>query len=349
MGVDPGGTKCEALLVASDGTVVGWDRCDAGDAASHGSGRSRQSVWTSMRRALRQAGYRGGRIAIRGTIRRERAALPPELRHSVVISRVTEADPILEILSGRAGVIALAGTGATVAGRRVDGKGYTLDGAGPLLGDHGGAFAIGIQALRAAMAAGWHPRRATSLRPTVLRAVRRLWPLGFNRFRYELFRRCLRDRSEVASLALIVDAEARGGDRVAIEILREAAEDMAGVVWDLIDGLGMERNRRYVFVGMGGVIIHSDIFWEHLRRRVHAWRPAWDTVRLGVPPAVCLALAELRCRLPSPVFMAAQRRLMATLPEFVPGATRILEYDGRPRALKASTAMKQSIVTEVVK
>lgn len=350
LGVDPGGTKCEVLLVAIDGAVVGWGRCDAGEAASRGSGRSQQAIWVAMRQALRQAGFCGGRVAMRGTIRPE-FVLPPELRHhSAGISRVHDVAQALDILPGRAGVVALAGTGAAVSGRRPDGREYTLDGAGPLLGDRGSAFAIGIQALRATMAAKWHPRRDTTLRPPVLQALRRLWPLGSSRFRYELFRRCLRDRSEVASLAGLVDAEARKGDRVSIAILREAAEDMAGVVWDLIDGLGMERNRRYILVGMGGVITHSDIFWNHLRKRVRAWRPAWKMVRLAVPPAVCLALAELKDRLPPAAYAGARSRLMATLPTFVPGAVRMFEYDGKfPRALKISVPTRSSIVTEVVR
>ncbi|MBI2440301.1 MAG: hypothetical protein HYV35_02905, partial [Lentisphaerae bacterium] len=61
------------------------------------------------------------------------------------------------------GLVVLAGTGSFVHGKTHDGRELHLDGIGPVLGDTGSAYFIGLMALRAAAKSDWHLRFHTTL------------------------------------------------------------------------------------------------------------------------------------------------------------------------------------------
>ena len=213
----------------------------------------------------------------------------------------SEAMAALAAAGQPAGLVVIAGTGATVLLRRPGvGKEAWLDGLGPVLGDSGGGYYIGREAMRAVGRAMQLHRPATRLQRRVLRACG-CWSLdGLVRFSLQP-----RDRSLIASLAKIVDEEARGGDRLARRLLQDGARVLAETVREFVQHEGLA-SQAVPFVGAGSVAVQSDIFWRELCRQVRGFAPQFKPVRLSLPPVAGLAAIGLGNA-------AATAKLFATL------------------------------------
>jgi N-acetylglucosamine kinase-like BadF-type ATPase len=126
-------------------------------------------------------------------------------------------------LEGEPGIIVIAGTGSMAFGRNAAGKEARAGGWGYIFGDEGGAFDLVRGALRAALRQeeGWGP-------PTMLREL--LLAAGqapnanalMHRFYTPEF-----PRERVGAFATLVDSAASGGDHVAQELLKGAAQALA--------------------------------------------------------------------------------------------------------------------------
>jgi len=294
LAIDTGGTKCEAALATDDGTVVGWGRCDfrhpASGRGAGGSGRTRETVEVAVRQALSERGLRGElHIANARHLVAEIERHNADLR--VTTHSFSEAEGALALAGEPFGVVALAGTGALVSVKRPNGHTVLLDALGPLLGDHGSAFHIGLLAVRAVGRASWSPRNATSLVAPVMDACARTWrrPPPFSLVEWMLH---LPDRSALADLARIVDAEARKGDRVARRILREAARALAGTLRDALELAGAQ-GERMPLVGTGSVATCSRIYWSEVCRQARRFAPQLQPIVVRRPAVLGYVLATL--------------------------------------------------------
>jgi N-acetylglucosamine kinase-like BadF-type ATPase len=290
LAIDPGGSKCEAVLVREDGCVSGWGRfMEPGI-----SGRSAQAIMTAVDAALQGlAPDAEVQLVSLGPDTEFTPRIPSRLlelpfRVEPRAFSVTEQGAALCLAGHESGIVALAGTGAFVYGRTNDGRERKLDGAGPVLGDIGSASYIGHQAMRAVIKATWHPRHATSLREPIVAQSQQISKLRD----FVTFSLTPMDRSVVASFAKIVDDEAERGDGVAIRLLQQAAEAMAENVRDLVDVLGMAAEP-YVMVGTGSVATRSRTFWNHLSRCVAQFAPKLEPRVYPWPPALGVALHGL--------------------------------------------------------
>ena len=311
LAIDSGGTKCDALVVRDDGTVLGWGRSDPPGQGqgrfATGSGRSSRAVLSAVTKALGTTSYDELHIANRTD------AFPLSLlpTHStrIAVHPVSEYGAAWALVGETCGVVVLAGTGAFVHGKTRDGRHLHLDGLGPLLGDHGGGYHIGLLAIRAAAQSGWHPRRHTSLADAIFRACggRTGDELGTSLVHYMLAER---DRSEIASLARIVNEEANAGDLIAGDILRTAAAEIAATTYDVVDNLGMA-NDEYALVGTGSIAVKSPIYWDHLCMLVREFAPNLRPVKSDLPAIVGVAVSALQ-RMPDLDLAAVKARLFET-------------------------------------
>jgi N-acetylglucosamine kinase-like BadF-type ATPase len=140
-------------------------------------------------------------------------------------------------LAGEDGIVAIAGTGSFVFGRRGS-RTMRAGGWGYLFGDEGSAFWIAKQALRAALrfAEGWGAE--TRLHQMLLEATGATSANGV----LHLFYTPEWPRSRVARLASEVNREAESGDPTASGILREAGEQLAEFVAAIRDALWQAGN-----------------------------------------------------------------------------------------------------------
>jgi N-acetylglucosamine kinase-like BadF-type ATPase len=170
-------------------------------------------------------------------------------------------------LSGRPGVVALAGTGSNVLGIGPDGTRIKVGGWGPLFGDEGSAHEIARQALMAAARAYDGLAPATGL--TRAFADR----LGLRDFRgtVKAVYGAGMDIPAMAALAPLVETVAEAGDETARGILVRAGTDLAQGVAVATNRLGLRDHDRLVsYQGavLGACVVARDAFIGELNRLV---------------------------------------------------------------------------------
>ena len=301
---DPGGTKCHALLVRGDGRALGW-----GMGAGPGlSGRSEEAFRMAARDAL--ARHVPAAVVMVNAHASLEVTLGAQGIHVCSTSKVPESEAAFALAGEAYGLVALAGTGAFVHGKTSDGRVLHLDGIGPVLGDTGGAYFIGLMALRAAAKSDWHPRFNTSLKNR-LYTFYKLTDLND----LIIFSLKPMDRSVIAAFARVVDEEAAAGDAIARKIITGAADDITDILHVVVERLDMIREP-YAMIGMGSVIRHSAIYWTRLCAQVRKFAPLLKPVRPPHPPVLGVALASLR-RECGPHYDQAAATLLATYEEIM--------------------------------
>lgn len=229
LGVDGGGSQTRALATDLTGRVVGQGTGGPSNALAVGWG----AALGALRRAVSQALGRGAaahvEVAVFGLAGvggpDDRSALR-RLHHAFPFARAlhVENDAMVALYAGTRGgpgMLINSGTGAIVVGGAPNRPAVRADGWGYLLGDEGSAYEIGVMALRAAMRSFDRRGPPTGLYDVVMAHFREADP-------WTLVARFSTAapgvvRSEIASLAVIVEREARRGDSVARSILRSAA------------------------------------------------------------------------------------------------------------------------------
>jgi N-acetylglucosamine kinase-like BadF-type ATPase len=142
---------------------------------------------------------------------------------------------------GGAGILVVAGTGSNAIGRAANGKLYGAGGWGPILGDEGSGYWIGLESLRAAL----HARDLTNVLRTeeesannrLLPAIQRHWGLSSLAELVALANHrgdADRPAPDFASLAPIVARCAQDGDQpgdpIAASVLHRAGRELAALV-----------------------------------------------------------------------------------------------------------------------
>jgi N-acetylglucosamine kinase-like BadF-type ATPase len=289
LAIDGGGSKTDAVVVDACGHVLGWGR-----------GGPMHSYYSTPEEV--QASYRGAVTQALGELRADGFWVSDVMgRHGMLDEVVAEHGPVCGHVRGCEvetafasvqetwGMVVLSGTGSFVYGRTEDGQRQHFGGLGPVLGDYGSAYAIGLRGLRAAFASQWAPRRKTSLETQLLKVydIPDLHAL-FNR----VYQQGL-SRRETAASARVVNEQAEAGDRVAAQCLIEAADELAEVALDIIDGLQMH-DLSFPMIAVGSVAQNSRLWWERVSERVQAVAPQVRPMIPQVRPVIGGALLALR-------------------------------------------------------
>lgn len=291
LAVDSGGSKCEAICVDPGGNLVGRAHRDfrtvSGARFIGGLGRSERLVADTIRAALPDP-LNAAELHVCGPLPNP---LVPELRQvqSIAHHVVLEKDGPLALVDTRAGIVVLSGTGAFAYGRRHDGQEILFDGLGPLYGDYGSGFQIGLAGIRAAGRSSWGHRHETALTMPILEACRDQSGMG-SEFNMMAYMADIRDRSEIASLARIVDRVADEGDSTAISIIRRAAADMAETVRCVVNHLDVAQ-ADLPLIGTGSVATNSRRYWTELTECVLTFAPGLKPNLPKVPAVFGLGLA----------------------------------------------------------
>jgi glucosamine kinase len=230
VGVDGGGTGCRARIEDSAGSVLGTGI--AGPAALRlGVDRALAEVEKACRTALDDAGLDGGALpsmhAAVGLAGVGRKGLLEELerRPHPFFSVVYAHDATIACIgahAGRDGGIVIVGTGS-VAFAIVDGREFRAGGYGFPISDEGSGADLGLHAIRVALRAYDGRAVATKLTRDVMA-----------RFRDDPFEAVAwMDRgtaTDYATFAPLVMRHADDGDPAARRIVRDAAEQIDGLV-----------------------------------------------------------------------------------------------------------------------
>jgi N-acetylglucosamine kinase-like BadF-type ATPase len=236
LGVDGGQSGTTAVIGDETGRILGTGEAGPCNHAAAAEGRARfeRAIRGSVGEACRQAGlelpaieFEAACFGLSGGPEHREEVLASILRCRRPFLLTTDAAVALAgaTPSGQ-GIIVIAGTGSISMGRNAEGRTARAGGWGYIFGDEGGAFDLGRQALRAAlrMEEGWGP--TTRLRQILIDAT------GARDANDVLHRFYAPEwpRSRVATLAPLVDAAAAEGDPIAVQIVRNAAQELAMLV-----------------------------------------------------------------------------------------------------------------------
>jgi N-acetylglucosamine kinase-like BadF-type ATPase len=193
---------------------------------------------------------------------------------------------LIGALAGEPGIVVIAGTGSIAFGRNAEHRTARAGGWGYVFGDEGGGFDITRRALRAALRyeEGWGP--ATSLRDLLARAA---GASSANDLLHHFYADV--PRTQVASLARVVNQAASEGDTVAAGILTEAANQLAwyaeGVYCNLF------RAGEVVAVARIGGVFRSELLQEQFARALQS-RIGCSTAAPRFSPATGALLEAMR-------------------------------------------------------
>lgn len=287
LSIDGGGSKTDAVVVDEAGHVLGWGR----GGPVHCYYSTPEEVQASYRNAVQQAlhGVQADSFCVAGASTQHIEDLVTAQGVIIGHAHAGEVETAFASVQEQWGMVVLAGTGSFIFGITPEGKACHYGGMGPVLGDYGSAYAIGLRGLRAAFASRWAPRRHTTLETEVpgvydlpdLRAVfDRTYGPGLS-------------RRDIAAVARVVNEQAELGDEVALKCLHDAADELADLATDIIEQLGMQ-GLDFPLIAVGSVAQRSRLWWERMCERVRAVAPQVRPLIPQVRPVIGGALIALK-------------------------------------------------------
>jgi len=302
LGLDGGGTKTECVVLDANGQVAGQGVAGPSNALRVGFGAAAGALTLAARAALTSAsaqmtqvtavcaGLAGaGRPSVANRVLAFLAAEFPQ----AFVHATTDLEIALEAaVGGGPGVVLIAGTGSSAYGRNAEGKTARAGGYGPWLGDEGSAFDVGRRVLAAAALARDEGEPPTRLAERIFAALACSdWD--------DLTERIARNTDEVfpAIFPVVIEA-AEAGDRVARDILLDAATALASLADIVIRRLGLA-DGEFALATSGGALGRTALLDWPLERSLLHFAPRARIGPLRVSPAIGAArlakrLAESR-------------------------------------------------------
>jgi N-acetylglucosamine kinase-like BadF-type ATPase len=225
----------------------------------------------------------------------DRQILLPEIINLAIAQKVLLHHDAFIALAGaticQPGVIVIAGTGAMAFGVNQSGKEYRSSGWGNILGDEGSAYYISRKALSAACKAFDGRGKKTALLESIMSYLK------IDDFT-EIVKKIYTERSstqDIASIAPIVSQQARSGDEVAIEIIKDASFELALSANSVIKKLNMENEKVLVAIS-GSVFNAGELLLKNFNEYIKSAYPLAEIIHPAFKPvtgALLLAFREI--------------------------------------------------------
>jgi N-acetylglucosamine kinase-like BadF-type ATPase len=298
VGVDGGGTKTAAAVVGDDLGVIGAGVAGPSNYRSVGMEASSGNIAEAISRALVAAQVALDTLdAICLCLAGFDTDLDLPVPQRAIALLGFKGPAIFEndvvgawagVTSGAAGIVAIAGTGATALGMSERGEFWRTDGWDYVLGDAGSGYSIGLAGIHEAMKMLDGRRAPTMLARQMAEcygvddaaAMRRLADSG------------ALGKLRIADFSRHVSDAADAGDPVAQAILGQASSDIATSIAAIVQRLGM-RDEEFP-IGIVGSVFKSRWTLDPLRPRIAAMAPNATLSEPLYPPEVGAALTARR-------------------------------------------------------
>ena len=312
LGIDAGGSKTIALLADEEGRIVGEGRAGAANLQTEGELEVEKILHTVIERATdgRPVSPAAVCLGMAGVDRQDDALIIRDVmrRLGFRTNALIVNDALIALVAGAGsspGVVVISGTGAIAYGVSHHGVAARAGGWGPTLGDEGSGYWIGRRALAAVMrdVDGRGPQ--TDLTRLVLRHLSLERP---EELVAEVYHQP-QARRTIASLGTVVDGAREDGDPVAIDIMANAADELALAAASVIARLDM-RGEQFPILLAGGMLRESVWLSAELRRRMAEVAPRASVGPLTHEPAigaVRLAIAEAQGGVRVPPYVDSYR------------------------------------------
>lgn len=299
LGVDGGGTKTHIALMNDAREVVAEGFAGPSNPLRVGVETAVTNIIKAIDDACDDSGLSRGDIvaATFGLAGVRRQDIRERIRESFVdrvkirkTQVITDAEIALYGTTlGKAGLVVIAGTGSICLGKNDDGKVAISGGWGPLAGDEGGGVGIAQDALHQIAKASDGRGRPTELSQRAAEYFRASGPENLIVAIYSP----QVDNSRIAGFARLVVETAHSGDPIAVEILRNAGEELGLAASAVIRKLKLER--RKIPIGCVGSIFNAgELLTAPMLKALRPVAPkAYLTAPL-MPPAHAAALMSLK-------------------------------------------------------
>jgi N-acetylglucosamine kinase-like BadF-type ATPase len=293
LGVDGGGTKTHAVLLAEQERMLGEGFAGPSNPLRVGVASAATAVREAVDGACDAAGVRRADIAACevGLAGVRRADLRERMRDSLTtlginsLEVVTDSDIALYgATNGAPGLVLIAGTGSICCGRNARGKRVCAGGWGPLAGDEGGGSWLARRALQAVAQAADGRGKETALSQAACAYFKVAAPddLGFAIYAPSM------TNERIAGFGRCVVEAAEKRDEVARAIIADAGRELGKAAKAVIRKLGMERERFQVAY-VGGVFRAGDLILAPLREVINAVARQAYLAPPHMPPAIAAA------------------------------------------------------------
>lgn len=271
LGIDGGGTKTEALLCTGKGIITGRGKTDSSNPLFKEKSAAFENINNSINLALKE--YSGEMCLISAAvcipgIKRYKEELKAQLlnKFSNTYIDADEMNAFLGAVAKPYGVVVVSGTGSFAMGINKKGERNELGGWGPILGDEGSGYHIGLLCLKSIIREyeGAGPETVLTFKVKKFLHINTVNELKRKVYSEEF------DRSCMGSLGKIVKEAAGEGDAVSLEIVDKAACELSDLANRVIANLTMD-DGSYDVVLTGGVRNFGELiikpFTEHIKRK----------------------------------------------------------------------------------
>lgn len=283
---DGGGSKTESILFDEHGRILASAKGSGANALFLPAEQAVANVSNQLEATLKKAGIQKEQLKL------VRLFIPGFKKCASEVQKILPETVEFEVegdeqsafygaLGQPEGIAVLSGTGSFSVGRTLKGKLTTVGGWGPVMGDQGSGYQIGLRCLQELARLTDAGQKGSVLEKAVLKALESESVL-------ELRSRTSQpdfDRAHIAALCPIVGEAAQQGDETAGHILDEAAAELAELARLVAQKLGSEQ---IPVVLIGGVSKMGPVFTERFRQKLSR----------------CLPKAEYRPPMYSPVIGA---------------------------------------------
>ena len=283
LGVDGGGTNTRAMLFHAPADpdvdladcLVGEGRAVAANFHRVGVEAATTSVLTAITQACRQANITAHQITaacigLAGVSHPDNHRKMYDAIEQILppLNFTLETDARIALAgatAGKPGIVIIAGTGSIAYGVDKDGEVARAGGWGPTLGDEGSGTYIGRRALEAVMTAYDHRTHdETQLTEKICRYFKVNSPPELPAVIYHPDNNVM---PQIAQLSKLVVETAQAGDATAIEILKDAAHELARAISAVIEQLAMQ-NDEFRVGYVGGVFGAGELILRPLREAI---------------------------------------------------------------------------------
>lgn len=279
LGIDGGGTKTQAIILDAAGHYIGSGIAGSSNFNNIGVEAATANIGEAVNMVRQGAGidettFDATFLGIAGVVSEEDRAIVRSMAESLKLApaKRTGVDHDCRIalaggLAGAPGIVQIIGTGTSCFGINAAGDGWLAGGWGYLIADEGSGYWLGIEALKAAIAAYDTRGPDTTLLPAVMAA------LGINNME-EIMQRLYVARmsvTEIAALSRLIIEAARHDDSVAAGIIASGANEIARSVEAVARYLHFDEDVRLVLIG--GITQAGEVVTEPLRQAIHTRLP----------------------------------------------------------------------------
>jgi glucosamine kinase len=297
LGIDGGGTKTRAAIVDEGGSLLGTGKGGGSNYDDVGTEAAQTNIGATVAAAWEDAGlaphpFDAVFLGMAGVV----SPTDQGIIHQIAMNlELASADcvgvdhdcrvALAGGLSGRPGIVQIAGTGSSCFGINEAGERWMAGGWGELISDEGSSYWLGVQAMIRAVRA-YDGREG----PTILleRVLDHLKLGSVNDIMHRLYSQGV-TRAEIARLAPAVIEAARQGDWAAQDLVQRGVSDLADCVLAVAKQLGMGDAPELALVG--GLMNAVDVFVSPLKEAVWERLPGCSIQR---PERVFAGLGDAR-------------------------------------------------------